>query len=249
MDNSTYVALSQLTALERQLDVTANNIANANSTGFKAERVLFESYLQSDDSASAGESTNYLIDRGSYLDSRSGVVIQTGNPLDMALSGAGWFAYQLQDGQQAFGRDGNFVLDPQGRVVTTAGAQVLDAGGAPLALPPALAGSVAISGDGVISSEVGGVLGQVGIFALPDRQSLGRAGGGMFVTEDGRIDLQADETGTKVIQGALEGSNVQAVSEVTRLIDIQQAYQHALNLISSEDDLKKEMLSRVGRST
>lgn len=249
MDNSTYVALSQLTALERQLDVTANNIANANSTGFKAERVLFESYLTPDDSPAAGEGTSYLIDRGSYLDGRSGVVIQTGNPLDMALSGEGWFAYQLQDGQQAFGRDGNFVLDPQGRVVTTSGAQVLDAGGAPLALPPALAGAVAISGDGVISSEAGGVLGQVGVFTLPDRQSLGRAGGGMFVPEDGRIDLTADETGTEVIQGALEGSNVQAVSEVTRLIDIQQAYQHALNLISSEDDLKKDMLSRIGRST
>ena len=133
MDNSTYVALSQLTALERQLDVTANNIANANSTGFKAERVLFESYLNPDSTDVTGEGTSYLIDRGSYLDDRSGVVLQTGNPLDMALSGAGWFAYELEDGQQAFGRDGNFVLDPQGRVVTTSGAQVLDAGGAPLA--------------------------------------------------------------------------------------------------------------------
>ena len=249
MDNSTYVALSQLTALERQLDVTANNIANANSTGFKAERVLFESYLNPDSTDVTGGGTSYLIDRGSYLDDRSGVVLQTGNPLDMALSGAGWFAYELEDGQQAFGRDGNFVLDPQGRVVTTSGAQVLDAGGAPLALPPALAATVAISGDGVISSQQGGVLGQIGLFALPDRQSLGRAGGGMFVPEDGTAQLAPDDTGTEVIQGALEASNVQAVSEVTRLIDIQQAYQHALNLISSEDDLKKEMLSRIGQTS
>lgn len=248
MDNSTYVALSQLAALERQLDVTANNIANANSNGFKAERVLFESYLTPSDTGAA-EGTNYLIDRGSYLDDRSGVMIQTGNPLDMALSGEGWFAYELPDGQQAYGRDGNFVLDPQGRVVTSSGAQVLDAGGAPMALPPALAATVTISSDGVISSPEGGVLGQIGLFALPDRQTLSRAGGGMFVPEAETAGLTPDETGTRVIQGALESSNVQAVSEVTRLIDIQQAYQHALNLISSEDELKKEMLSRIGQNS
>lgn len=249
MDNSTYVALSQLSALERQLDITANNIANANSTGFKAERVLFESFLQPDEEAASGEGVNYLLDRGSYLDDRAGTMVQTGNPLDMALSGPGWFAYQMADGQQAFGRDGNFVLDPQGAVVTASGAQVLDAGGAPLALPPALAATVTISGDGVISSAEGGVLGQVGIYTLPDRQILAREGGGMFVAEEGAAALLPDETGTRVIQGALEGSNVQAVSEVTRLIDIQQAYQHALNLISSEDDLKKEMLSRIGKTS
>ncbi|MGY3439969.1 flagellar hook basal-body protein [Marinovum sp. KMM 9879] len=249
MDNSTYVALSQLSALERQLDVTANNIANANSNGFKAERVLFESYLPPEGTVAPEEATNYLIDRGSYIDDRSGVMIQTGNPLDVALSGEGWFAYEMADGQQAYGRDGNFVLDPQGRVVTTSGAQVLDAGGAPLALPPALAASVSIADDGVISSDVGGVLGQVGLYALPDRQALGRAGGGMFVASEGTFPLTPDESGTKVIQGALESSNVQAVSEVTRLIDIQQAYQHALNLLSSEDELKKEMLSRIGQNS
>ena len=249
MATSTYVALSQLTALERQLDVTANNIANANSTGFKAERVLFESYLKQDEELPSGQGTNYLIDRGSYLDDRAGTTIQTGNPLDMALSGKGWFAYENADGTQGFGRDGNFVLDPQGRVVTTGGAQLLDAAGAPLNLPPAVAGTVSIAGDGTISGPDGAILGQVGIFALPDRQSLGRAGGGLFVPEEGNMQFTPDDSGTQVIQGALESSNVQAVTEVTRLIDIQQAYQHALNLVSSDDELQKEMLSRIGRTT
>ncbi|MCR8550585.1 flagellar hook basal-body protein [Salipiger sp. P9] len=249
MDNSTYVALSQLTALERQLDVTANNIANANSTGFKSERVLFESYLQQDDAALAGDGTNYLIDRGSYLDDTPGAVVRTGNALDMALSGQGWFAYALADGRTGYGRDGSLVLDAQGRVVTASGAQILDLGGAPLAIPPEFASTVSISEDGVISSTEGGVLGQVGIFALPDRQSLGRAGGGMFIPEEGTAQLDPDETGTQIIQGAVESSNVQAVSEVTRLIDIQQAYQHALNLIASDDELKKQMLSRIGQTS
>ncbi|WP_353475734.1 flagellar hook basal-body protein (plasmid) [Salipiger sp. H15] len=248
MDNSIYVALSQLTALERQLDVTSNNIANANSSGYKAERVLFETYLQTDDAALSGDGTNYVLDRGSYVDNSSGAIMPTGNALDLALSGDGWFAYQTAGGQTAFGRDGGFILDTEGRVITATGAQLLDAGGAPLVLPPAQAATVSISNDGVISDAEGAVLGQVGIFTLPDRQSLGRSGGGMFVPQEGNARLIPDETGSQIIQGAVEMSNVQAVTEVTRLISIQQAYQQSLNLVQSDDDLKKEMLSRIRNS-
>jgi len=249
MDNSTYVAISKLTALERQLDVTANNIANANSSGFKAERVLFESYLQKDDASLAGEGTNYVLDRGSYVDDAAGVVVQTGNPLDLALSGQGWFAYEMPDGRMAYGRDGQLVLDAQGQVTTASGAQILDLGGAPLNIPPEFAASVTISDDGVISSPEGGEMGQVGIFELPDRQTLSRGGAGMFVPNAEAQGLTPDETGSSVIQGAVESSNVQPVTEVTRLINIQQAYQHALNLVASDDELKKEMLTRIGRNS
>ncbi|ANT63175.1 flagellar biosynthesis protein FlgF (plasmid) [Salipiger sp. CCB-MM3] len=248
MDNSIYVALSRLTALERQMDVTSNNIANANSTGFKAERVLFETYLQKDDAALAGEGTNYVLDRGSYVDNSSGAVMPTGNTLDLALSGEGWFAYETPQGDTAFGRDGALILDAQGRVITASGAQILDAGGAPMVLPPDQASTVSISDDGVISDAEGAVLGQVGVFTLPDRQSLGRSGGGMFVPQDGNAQLIADETNTRVIQGAVEMSNVQAVTEVTRLIEIQQAYQQSLNLVQQDDELKKEMLTRIRNS-
>ena len=249
MDNSTYVAISKLTALERQLDVTANNIANANSSGFKAERVLFESYLQKDDASLAGEGTNYVLDRGSYVDDTPGVVVQTGNPLDLALAGQGWFAYEMPDGRMAYGRDGQLVLDAQGQVTTASGAQILDLGGAPLNIPPEFAASVTISDDGVISSPEGGVMGQIGIFELPDRQTLSRGGAGMFVPNTEAQGLAPDETGSSVIQGAVESSNVQPVTEVTRLINIQQAYQHALNLVASDDELKKEMLTRIGRNS
>lgn len=248
MDNSTYVALSRLVVLERQLDVTSNNIANANSSGFKAERVLFESYLDQDSGAAADQDTSYVIDRGSYLDNSPGTVVQTGNPLDLALAGPGWFAYRMADGRTGYGRDGGFVLDAQGRVMTASGAQVLDPAGAPLELAPEFAASATISNDGVISSTQGAVMGQVGIFTLPDRQSLNRVGGGMFVPQEGAEGLQPDDGVTQLMQGALESSNVHSVTEVTRLIDIQQAYQHALNLISTNDDLKKEMLSRIGRN-
>lgn len=248
MDNSIYVALSRLTALERQIDVTSNNIANANSTGYKAERVLFETYLQKDDAALAGEGTNYVLDRGSYVDNSSGAIMPTGNALDIAVSGDGWLAYQTADGRTAFGRDGGFVLDVAGRVITSSGAQVLDAGGAPMVLPPEQASTASISTDGVITDADGAVLGQIGIFTLPDRQSLGRSGGGMFVPQAGNAQLAPDESGTQIIQGAVEMSNVQAVTEVTRLMEIQQAYQQSLNLVQSDDELKKEMLNRIRNS-
>ncbi|MEQ5870640.1 flagellar hook basal-body protein [Sagittula sp. NFXS13] len=249
MDNSTYVALSKLSALERQLDVTSNNIANASSSGFKAERVLFESYLEKSNAAVGGEGTHYVLDRGSYVDDTPGVVVQTGNPLDLALTGEGWFAYEMPDGRTGYGRDGQLVLNAQGQVTTANGAQILDLGGAALNIPPQFANALTISDDGVISSPDGGVMGQVGIFELPDRQTLSRAGGGMFVPQAEDAGLVPDDTGSTVIQGAVESSNVQPVTEVTRLIQIQQAYQHSLNLMASDDELKKEMLSRIGRNS
>ena len=245
MDNTTYVALSQLTALERQIDVTANNIANVNSHGFKAERVLFESYLQQD-GQDPDQGTNYVIDKGSYLDTGQGTMTRTDNPLDIALSGSGWFGYQIEGGQTAYGRDGRLALDPDGRLITLSGAQLLDEGGGPIVLPPDVAGTMMIGDDGTISTPEGLTLARIGVFDLGDLQSFERVGNGMFVPPDGQADRVPAE-GTRVLQGNVEGSNGQAVTEVTRLIGIQQAYQRAVNLLNSEDELKKNLLGRIGR--
>lgn len=247
MDNTVYVALSQMTALERQIDVTANNLANANSHGFKAERVLFESYLHNDGDGDAAGGTNFVIDRGSYVDQTQGALTLTGNPLDVALNGDGWFGYRTEDGGTAYGRDGRFVTDDQGRLMTLAGAQVLDIGGAPVALPPDVAGDVQISGDGTISTLAGGVLGRLGVFELRDLQSYERIGEGMLMPPPGQAADAVPDTTTGFVQGSIESSNVNAVAEVTRLMQIQQAYQRAINLVNSEDDLKKNLLSRIGR--
>lgn len=247
MDNTTYVALSQLTALERQLDVTANNLANANSAGFRAERVLFESYLHQDDAGDFGQGTNFVLDRGSYVDKTQGALTLTGNPLDVALNGDGWFGYRTGDGRTAYGRDGRFVLDEQGRLMTLSGAQVLDAGGTPVTLPPDVANALTIAEDGTMSTVDGGVIGKLGVFELRDLQSYERMGGGLFTPPAGQgADAVPDET-TRFVQGSVESSNVNAVAEVTRLMQIQQAYQRSVNLMNSEDDLTKTMLGRIGR--
>ncbi|MGR3571033.1 flagellar hook basal-body protein [Brevirhabdus sp.] len=247
MDNSTYVALSHLTALERQMDVTANNIANANSAGFKSEKVLFESYLHDSSGTSDRMQTNFVLDRGSFVDQTQGGMLDTGNPLDMALNGTGWFSYQTDAGQTAYGRDGQFVLDAQGRLMTLSGAQLLDQGGAPISLPADLAAVVTIAEDGTISAPGAGVLARVGVVDIDNIDAFRRIGNGLLIPpRDGAAQTVAAQD-TRVLQGRIEASNVQAVTEVSRLMAIQQAYQRTVNLLTTDDDRTKNMLGRIGR--
>lgn len=247
MDNSTYVSLSLATALQRNLDVTANNMANANTAGFKGERVVFSSYLHRDDTASTGH-TNFLIDRGSYINTQQGAVSHTGNPLDVALRGSGWFAYETPQGQRAYGRDGHFATDAQGNLVTMSGARVLDIAGNQIALPPDAGTDLSISRTGMISSLANGAIAQIGVFELPDVQAYERIGNGMFVPPDieGLRPPVPDEI-TEVVQGAVEGSNVQPVVEMTRMMSIQKAYERAVQLMNGEDELRRDLLRRTGR--
>ncbi|HEY9022193.1 MAG: flagellar hook basal-body protein [Paracoccaceae bacterium] len=247
MDNSTYISLSLATALRRQLDVTANNMANTSTAGFKGERVVFSSFLHRDESAATGD-TSFLIDRGSYVDQQQGAITVTGNTLDVALKGEGWFGYETPQGQRAYGRDGHFAVDAQGALMTMSGARVLDIGGNPINLPPDALNDLSISRNGTISSLANGVISQIGVFTLPDVQSYERIGNGMFIQPDldGIRPAIPDGT-TEVVQGAIEGSNIQPVVEMTRMMSIQKAYERAVELMNGEDDLRRDMLRRVGR--
>ncbi|MGY6704313.1 flagellar basal-body rod protein FlgF [Roseinatronobacter sp.] len=247
MDNSTYVSLSLATALERQLNVTANNMANANTAGFKGERVVFSSYLHRDDTAASGD-TSFLIDKGSYIDMQQGGVSHTGNPLDVALKGNGWFAYETPQGQRAYGRDGHFAQDAQGALVTMSGARVLDMAGNPIALPPDAGTDLSISRTGAISSLANGQIAQLGVFEVPDLPAYERIGNGMFVAPDiDGIRPPVPDEATEVVQGAVEGSNVQPIVEMTRMMSIQKAYERAVQLMNGEDELRRDVLRRVGR--
>ncbi len=242
MEAGTYISLSLADAMRRDLDVTANNIANTTTAGFKGERVVFDSFLET---AANGVQTEFVLDVGSYVDTRQGALSHTGNPLDVALNGPGWLSYRTPEGQTVFGRDGQLVIGAEGNLQTLSGAQVLDSGGSPIALPPDL-GEVQISPDGTISSSAG-TLGQIGVFDVPSIQNYSREGAGMFRPPEGNIgDVKAAEA-TEVVQGSIESSNVQAVSEVIRLVEVQNAYQRANSLIENEDRLLRDSLRRLGR--
>lgn len=247
MDNAVYVALSRATALERNLSITANNIANADTAGFKAEQAVFESYVESQRHAEVKDSVSFVVDGGSFVDLRQGGLTATGGALDLGIEGPGWFAYRTESGQTVLGRDGQFALDADGTVVTTTGAKLLDVGGGPIALPEGAEG-LSVARDGTISAADGAILGQVGVFAGGDIQSYTRLGAGMFAAPGGDAQLEP-LLGAQVVQGALEQSNVNAVFEVTRLIELHRAYEQSLKVVENRSDLSGQTLQRLGQPT
>jgi flagellar basal-body rod protein FlgF len=246
MDTISHVALSLAAAMQREMNVTANNIANANTTGFRGERVVFEAFI--DRGAAQGDDSDFVLDTGSYVDLRPGALTMTGNPLDVALNGPGWFAYRTEEGQTAYGRDGRFMVNVDGNLVTVSGARVLDEGGGTIALPPD-SGMVEITPDGLIVTGDGNALARIGLFDLPAIQSFERIGGGLFVPPAGQPDGALPTQATQVVQGALEGSNVQPVLEMTRLLDIQKAYERAVQLTRTHDELARDAVRRIGRQS
>ena len=247
MDNSTYVALSLAQSMRRDLDVTSNNIANANTVGFKGEHIVFESYMHRGGAENAGSEISFVAETGSFTDDSQGPLTQTGNALDLALLGKGWFSYRTDQGETAYGRDGRFTLDTEGTLVTLTGAKVLDTGGGEISIPPG-AGDLEIARDGTISSSIVGPIARIGVFDLPDLQAYERLGNGMLARPQGAgVSMPPPATRTEVVQGSIEGSNVQPVAEMTRMMEIQRAYERAINLMNDGDGLRRDTLARLGR--
>ncbi len=245
MDAGTYAALSRATAVQRALAVGANNMANANTPGFKSERALFEAYL----GGAGGDSetdVSLVLDRGSYLDPSAGSLRVTGNAFDVAIQGEGWFAFQTEDGRTALGRNGQLTKTADGLLVTARGHRLLDDGGAPVQLPAEATG-ISIARDGTISDSTGDTLGRVGVFRGDGIDGFDRASGAVFVPAGGAEPDLVPVLDPTVVQGALEGSNVDPVTEMTRLIKMQRAFEQANNAMGAEDQLVDETLRRLGR--
>ncbi|MFC2970505.1 flagellar basal-body rod protein FlgF [Acidimangrovimonas pyrenivorans] len=245
MDNSTYVSLSRAAALRRSLDVTANNMANANTVGFKAQRADFRTMVESQQTGADG--TSYVLNRGSYLDGSQGQLTRTDNPLDVAISGNGWFAYATPTGQTAYGRDGRFSINQRGDLVTLTGAQVLDEGGAPIAIPADTGTQLQIASDGTITGPQGATIAKIGLFDVPGIADFKRIGAGMFVAPDGS-NARSPAADSKISQGFVEESNVQPVIEMTRMMEIQRAYEQAMKIMDDENQLRQQTLSKLGNT-
>lgn len=248
MDNSTFVSLSLARSLERSLDIVANNIANSNTAGFKAERADFQDLVAKKLGGNGKDDVSFVLDKGSYLDTRPGALTQTGNPLDIALSGNGWFGYTTPTGQTAYGRDGRLSLDTRGTLVTTTGAELLDDAGGPITIPPETGSRISIAGDGTITDDKGQAIGKVGVYAVPDIATYARIGDGMMVAPPGAAGNPIQATDVKVSQGFIEQSNVQPVVEMTRMMEIQRAYERAMNLLDDDNSRRQQTLSQLGQT-
>lgn len=244
MENTGYVALSRAAMLERATDVTANNIANANTIGFRAAAPLFESLMVRGGLDGDLKSMAYSIETATVSNLAPGGVFRTDNPLDVALPGSGWLAYLTPEGQTALGRDGQLALNEQGDLVTSGGDLVLDLGGAPITLPPDEA-NLTIAKDGTITADDGAVLGQIGIFEQPGIAGWQHLRGSLLVPREEDIDLMP-ALEPNLLQGHLEQSNVNPIEQMTLLINQQRAYERSMNMATVSDDLRKQTLSRLG---
>lgn len=239
MDTTIPVTLSRQDALKRELALIAHNLANVNTTGFRAERMLFDQAMQK---AGAAEPVAFVVDRASYLEERPGPVETTGRALDVAIDGDGWFTVETDDGVR-YTRDGRFHRAEDGQLVTLAGHAVLDEQGAPVVLDQ-VSGSFSVGVDGELTVD-GAALGRLGLIAFPDDQRLLREEGGLYRPEDERGGDPA--TDIKVIQGALERSNVDPILEITRLIEASRAYETAARSGVDTHNLKRNAIQSLGR--
>lgn len=240
-----YVSLSLTTVLERSLDTTANNIANLSTTGFKAGRPILDAVTLGDGNGES-QKASFVQDKGFYLDMDQGELSKTGNPLDIAVSGKDWFSYEVDGGFRVFGRDGRLAVAPDGTLVTSSGAAILDITGGRVSLPPETGTSFVVARDGTVTDESGSILAQIGIFAIDEPDNLRPIGGGLYLPPDGAGAVTS--TQSTILQGFLEQSNVQGTLEITRLMEIQRAYERAVKIIDQADQLTRSAIQRISQN-
>ncbi|MBC8445167.1 MAG: flagellar basal-body rod protein FlgF [Rhodospirillaceae bacterium] len=242
MENTLFIALSRQVAVRRQMDVVANNIANMNTTGFKGEKMMFVEHLvRSEGSGSVlGDKLSYVRDIATVRDITKGGIKQTGNSLDVAIAGEGYFAIEGRTGEQ-YTRNGRFQMDSTGQLVTANGDTVLSDSGQPFFFGPTDT-QITISGDGTVSTG-NGPLGRLKVVEFESKYGLQQAGGGTFIA--GPNEQPKNVEFPEIMQGALESSNVQPIIELTKMITVQRSYDSARSLIDKEDERQKTMIREM----
>lgn len=243
MENSLYIGLSRQMALQEQMDIVSNNIANLNTPGYRGHNMVFLEYLSRQRNAekAGNDSISMVHDYGQYMNTGSGPLRNTGNPLDVALEGPGFFGIQTEDGI-AYTRAGNFQLNGAGELVTGSGQLVADAGGGAIVIPDDVI-EVKIARDGTVSTDQG-ELARLMVVEFEKPQDLVAQGNGLYKTEDPGVPAE----NTRIMQGMIEGSNVNAVLEMTRMIDVSRAYQATQRMLQGEHDRQRGMIQTLTRS-
>ena len=241
MELSSYVALSYLTAQGRSLEVHASNLANAGTAGFKAERMLFSDWMgkQTGVEGSGGRRpVAYVQDRASYRDQSPGSLSHTGNPLDLAISGDGFFTVETARGPRLT-RAGRFTPQPDGLITDNQGNALLDTAGQKLRLSPADI-NITVSAEGMLESE-NGQIGRIGVTQPADPFRM---------QAEGSTTLRADSDTAPVdrpvvIQGSLEDSNVQPVIEMNRMMSNLRSFQLAAQFLEGEATRQQSAIDKL----
>lgn len=241
MQNAELIGLSQQTALQRNLDIIAHNLANMDTTAYKVERPLFHTYLTAiRDVEGRHDNARMVNDYGMTRDMSEGALKSTDNPLDLAIQGKGYFMVSTADGER-YTRNGHFNLSADGQLVTSDGDPVLDSNHSPITFAQDET-DLKVAQDGSISSSAG-EKGKIGVVEFANEGDLTRTGGSLYTTSEtpttpDTVDVQ---------QGMLEQSNVVPIVEMTTMIDVMRAYTTSSQMLKQSDDLSEKAIGSLGK--
>jgi flagellar basal-body rod protein FlgG len=255
MFRSLQIAATGMVAQETKLDTIANNLANSNTTGYKRQDAEFEDLLYQNERTAAANPAGGVGPVGTQIGSgvrviatsrsfSQGAIQQTSNPLDIAIEGNGFIAVQRKAGEMGYTRSGSLKVDAQGRLVTSDGLGVEPA----ITVPPD-ATSISISADGNVSAVTPGQrtptqLGQLHLVTFPNPNGLDAAGHNMYTASAASGEPVTGAPGTDgrgtILQGALEGSNVEVVNEMIGLVRTQRAYEINSKVIAAADEMLRK---------
>lgn len=239
MESSLYVGLSRQIVLNNAMTMVANNVANVNTAGYRAQNPMFQEYISNERYDKNDLSMVY--DMGQYDTTSPGTMQLTGNTYDVALNGPGFMSVQTPSGEMQYTRAGNFTVNNNSELVTSSGYKVTGPGGDAIAIP---AGSkeVKITEQGEVTAD-GNTVGRIGVFEFDNLQELKPAGNNLYSAPNpGR-----PATETKMIQGSLEGSNVNAIQETTRMIEILRTYQSTMRMLQNEQERQTTAITALAK--
>jgi len=243
MKNTTYVALSNQTALFRRMEMIANNLANMNTVAYKSSSPLFTSYLtRSPNGENLRRDRIYFVqDFGTMRDFNEGAFIGTQAPLDVAIKGDGFFVVETPEGPR-YTRAGSFKLDANGVVVTSQGWPVMSGNG-PITIDPEDI-NITIASDGLVTTE-NEEKGRLMIVTFDDMMALTKTHSGLFMTTQEPILAEF----AQVQQGMLEQSNTNALLELTNMITVQRAYEATMQMIQTQSEVSQKVIDNFTRRT
>lgn len=244
MDSTLNIALAHQTAVQRRMDVVANNIANMNTTAFQKENVVFREFqieLQNANSP-LGKTISLVQEVGSKRSFKEGIFLPTNNTLDLAISGPGYITVQNDEGELRYTRNGHLSLNEEGMLTAADNSLVLDDGGAPIAIGPNDT-NIEIASDGTITSEAG-PLGKIGLVEFTEDELVNLRKAGLSLYSSDNQPLPAEQS--SITQGMLEGSNVNAIEEMTDMLTIMRSYQSVAKMMDNYQSLKNSSLKTLG---
>lgn len=236
MENIGYIGLSQQLALQQQMEITANNLANMSTPGYKAQQPLFSEYITN---PRGGAPIHQSSNSGSYRDLSNGSLTQTHNPFDVAMQAEGFFTIQTPDGIR-YTRDGGFSLNSERQLVNKLGFPVLNGNNEPLGIP-ADATQIRITEDGEITSEYGTV-GRIKVVEFENKQALTRLDNNLF-DAGGQEEIIIEQP--RMVQGAVENSNVNPVLEMNKMIEILRSYQMTQRMLQTDHERIRNAVQKL----